>query len=838
MIREVRLRNFVSHSDSRLELKDGVNIFVGRNGAGKSSVIDAITYALFGKHTRGANSNLVRRGSPEGRVEVTFDVGGRRYLAARRVGADGGLIECVLKELTETGPRTLVAGERRQYDESMSQKVASVIGLDYQKMRVATIVQQGELDSIVTEYSPRQMKELINDMIGIGSLDQAYENAREVLEGFRTRLRGECLNYDDRTLGDLEGRLSQDDRDRRRREGELSEISEKLLALEGREASLSQRLRALEEVRKKTFQLQEKKGGLYEHVKQVRKRLLQEVEETEGMVPEALSRLEVAAKKEEMEREWGEIERQEEELNGKMNELSSLLGELKAMDVEELRREVAEVSRKLGKLEREVSRLEEEMKELESMERPGERKELEGRRVRLQEIRARLENEMGEIRGKLRDYRKIEETGVCPTCDSEIEPEDIGLRITRKEEEERRKEEERRAVGEELERVEGLLRELDRYERAQEKLDERRKRKEEAEEEMKELQRKKEKVEAELAAALQKASSLPTIEMEHGKVKEKLEELKAKKKEMEGKRKEVLEAEAWLKENGILGVEDVKVLQAKAEELKDKLEAIPEEPMVATLESLRVDEYSSELVAQVMRLEEETKGFREEEYEEMKVELERRVRPEKEALLREKGEVEGEVRRLVKEMEELVEAKRKIEVAAKYVQLFEKIRSNVYNRDGAVATSLRSWALKEIERRASDYVRLFSMGISSIRLEERKRVVEMACYGGSGKREVGSMSGGEKVAVALALRFAMANLMGKGRTDFIILDEPTTHLDVERRKYLVELISGLNRAQEEGLTLLNQVIVITHDEEVFEGSEVNGLFRFEVTPGGSVVSAG
>ena len=52
MIKSIELVDFLSHSDTKLEFKDGVTIFVGDNGAGKSSVIDAITYALFGEHTR------------------------------------------------------------------------------------------------------------------------------------------------------------------------------------------------------------------------------------------------------------------------------------------------------------------------------------------------------------------------------------------------------------------------------------------------------------------------------------------------------------------------------------------------------------------------------------------------------------------------------------------------------------------------------------------------------------------------------------------------------------------------------------------------------------------
>ena len=157
--------------------------------------------------------------------------------------------------------------------------------------------------------------------------------------------------------------------------------------------------------------------------------------------------------------------------------------------------------------------------------------------------------------------------------------------------------------------------------------------------------------------------------------------------------------------------------------------------------------------------------------------------------------------------------------------MFEKIRGDVYNRDGVLATSLRSWALKEPSRSASDYIRSFGIGLSELQVKEQKHDVNIECYSASGVAAVRSMSGGEGVAIALALRFAMARLMGKGMVDFIALDEPTTHLDEERKRSLVRLVTEFN--SDERRSSLNQIIVITHDREIFEDSEVNAVFQFQ-----------
>ena len=133
MIDNVGLVNFISHKETSIPLEDGVNVFIGANGAGKSSVMDAITYALYGEHTRDSASNILRRGAAGGSVSVKFSIGSTQYLAERRFGQGGRLDSATLRELAPS-PRLIVAGERRQYEESMSREVTKFFGVDYEKM--------------------------------------------------------------------------------------------------------------------------------------------------------------------------------------------------------------------------------------------------------------------------------------------------------------------------------------------------------------------------------------------------------------------------------------------------------------------------------------------------------------------------------------------------------------------------------------------------------------------------------------------------------------------------------------------------------------------------------
>lgn len=164
--------------------------------------------------------------------------------------------------------------------------------------------------------------------------------------------------------------------------------------------------------------------------------------------------------------------------------------------------------------------------------------------------------------------------------------------------------------------------------------------------------------------------------------------------------------------------------------------------------------------------------------------------------------------------------------------MLEKIRSHVYNRDGMVGMSLRSWALATMSKKASEYASLFNVGISRIELAEKARDIAIICYGKNGEVDMDSLSGGEKVAVALAVRLGIAYMMGSSKLDFVILDEPTTHLDEERRRAFVKIISAAFR---EGADPLAQLVIITHDADIFEDSEVDSIFRFSMTSDGSQV---
>jgi exonuclease SbcC len=139
--------------------------------------------------------------------------------------------------------------------------------------------------------------------------------------------------------------------------------------------------------------------------------------------------------------------------------------------------------------------------------------------------------------------------------------------------------------------------------------------------------------------------------------------------------------------------------------------------------------------------------------------------------------------------------------------------------------------LNSISIKASEYLSVLNTKIQRIALSEKTRDVSIACHSKTEVLELESLSGGEKVSVALALRLGMANLLGSSNLNLMILDEPTTHLDAERKKSLVEVLaqlSGIGKSQ-----TLMQFLIITHDAEIFENEYVGQIYEFKSTEEGS-----
>jgi len=326
------------------------------------------------------------------------------------------------------------------------------------------------------------------------------------------------------------------------------------------------------------------------------------------------------------------------------------------------------------------------------------------------------------------------------------------------------------------------------------------------------------------------------------KIKEKqilLSEIsKLNKEEMEVKRKEknIISAERTLLNYDFDISDSTDTLEHKLENLKKDHQTISKlkfDTLVnIDLSAYKLDEYSANLIDIIQNMRNDVIEVDLDSYQQKKL-TKNKLSVEMVNIHNQKAVLEKTVVDIQRENSEFRSLISELSSASKFISDLENIRSMVFNRDGIVSSSLRTRALSLISAKASEYINIFNVGLSRITLIEKPREIKVLCYGKRGEIDTISLSGGEKVAVSLAIRMGIAFLMGSSKIDFIILDEPTTNLDEERRRSFVKIISDVFS---KGVSPLAQMIIITHDEEIFENSEVEQVYKFKMTEKGSSVS--
>jgi len=690
MIRNVELVNFLSHSDTKLEFDSGATVFVGENGAGKSSIIDAITFSLFGEHTRKNNKGLIRRGANQGFAKIEFSANGKNYQAIRKIDSKGTLT-AQFTENVNGKYSTIAEGERKQFGESMTKHVEEAFAMDFEKLQIASIVQQGELNSII-KAKPKEFKELLNAIIGIDKLDTALASMRTVQKEFRSSIQ-EKLGYDDTQIQLIENKITES-------KNELDNAQPKLedLAKEKKEQELliSKLEKQIQDDSSKQSQLKDletRKKEWQEYAMEIIKSIKKEVTEKEEIVNECKPCFAVSKNKDKIESE------------------------------------IKNIQKNLTTIELELS-------------------ELEKKQVRLEEHE--------ELAEKL-----VLKDGKCPVCDSTVDH-------------------------------------------------------------LKPLFQKKH------------------IEDELNVIEKKVVELENKKEELEQNNVSFThDLEESKKAETILSTYKIKnesQLDEISAEIKAKVKQMQKIPLTIIPGQLigvaNLDSHAKTIYESIVSLEKSTSGFDQQEFlKNMEYRTDSMARLSR--IDQEYGEISGKIKYAKLELEKLGSTLTELKHVEGYVTELERIEENVYNRDGPVGKSLRSWSLEIISQKASDYLEKLNTKIQRISLSEKTRDVNISCYSRNTTLDIESLSGGEQVSVALALRLGMSHLLGASNLNFMILDEPTAHLDGERRKSLVNVLSQLTNLKEDSSM---QFIIITHDAEIFDDSSVENIYKFESNPNGTVIS--
>ncbi|MCJ2554725.1 MAG: SMC family ATPase [Candidatus Thermoplasmatota archaeon] len=413
VIEEVEMKGFMRYlrrTRPPITFPETFTAITGPTGAGKTSILDAITFALYKRSTRTdlravTISEIVQ---PGGHARVAFRQGGARYEVGRGLDASGTSYLTVQrdgKHLRGTIPE-------------LEALIEDIIGLDYDGFRNSTFVRQEEMKELGAA-SPSKRLEVFQKLFRLETFERAAGTAKERLDGVLARIegtagesrtlrdqvarlpdrRGEAASFEElvatqrQALQDVEEQLTSLKEEFVRSEAEHEAYLQTRGRREEHQATLAELERRLEGKRSGQGSLpglQEQMGTLEREVEALRK----EEDDVKALLEKhhsfTILSTEIQAAEDRLRDAEGEATKVENELDRKVGDAEARLATLStAMGVEE----AFGLLRQEGSLEERVHRIDQEMKWLaeqrDLLERLG-REQEESRRT-LQTVRRKTE---------------------------------------------------------------------------------------------------------------------------------------------------------------------------------------------------------------------------------------------------------------------------------------------------------------------------------------------------------------------------------------------------------------------------------------------------------------
>ncbi|MHA1770712.1 MAG: AAA family ATPase [Candidatus Thorarchaeota archaeon] len=184
MLSKLRLQNFRVFEDETFDFTEGVTAIVGPNGSGKTTILEAIEFALFRKTKRKEKdlkfAEVIRHGAKHARVTLTFTApaNNRIYSVKRTIFIDRS--EAELKDITS---KQIVASMVTQVDN----EIIKLLGMDRDTFAALTYVRQGDIDKL-SRLSPKKKRETLRNMMGLGIYSDIESRARKKVREYQTQL--------------------------------------------------------------------------------------------------------------------------------------------------------------------------------------------------------------------------------------------------------------------------------------------------------------------------------------------------------------------------------------------------------------------------------------------------------------------------------------------------------------------------------------------------------------------------------------------------------------------------------------------------------------------------
>lgn len=819
----------------------------GPNGAGKSSLLDAITWSLFG-YARRRDESIINNASEAAEVVFQFDYEGNRYQVQRsnprnKTSQLEFQIQTPAGEWKPLTERTLRDTQAR---------IEETLRMDYETFINASFFLQGKADQF-TQQRPGDRKRILAGILGL----DIWETYRRGAVNARKQIEGEIAVVDGR-LAEIEAELKEEDQRReslQKLEKDLEQLGELRSAQEANLENVRQLVTRVQEQKKNVqalkAQVEEAQAARHTTSSRLQARRAEKEQFDQVLARAAEIRSDYQAwqaAQAELER-WEEVagrfREQEKKRQGPLLEIQAARARLE-QEQKSLQSHAAQVSQAQAELENlaeEQKQVQTEVKSLETLlaDQSAAEQSLEQARQELAAARAEnpvLRSQMLELRERINQLQEVE-GALCPLCGQPLSEAERQSLIQELEAQGKEMGDRYRANQSLLETADSTVRELEKQVARYKEL----------QEEQRQQTRRLDQISARQQPLEQAVKEWETVAAD--RLEAVLGALQAETFALEA-RQQLAEIDAQLKETGYDAAAHDQVRQQVnagrqvAEDLRmlERAEAAVE-PLLREIGELEQQQTEQENTLATRQEAYETEAEKLVQAEEKLPDLQKAERElldvqERENRLRMQF---GAAQQRVLVLEDLKERRNSYqeqrEQLARRVSRYKQLE-RAFGKDGVPALLIEQ-ALPQIEARANEILDRLSDGAMTVRFvtqaeykdqrrDDLRETLDIQISDSAGVRDYEMYSGGEAFRVNFAIRLALSEVLARragARLQMLVIDEGFGSQDALGRQRLVEAINLIRDD-------FAMILVITHIDELKDVFPV----RIEVSksPAGSQVA--
>jgi exonuclease SbcC len=444
----LKMRNFMCYRDNVPALDfTGIHLacISGDNGNGKSAIIDAITWALWGKARANSDDDLIHSTQSEMEVEFEFNVSDQLYRIIRKRARpkkkkSAGQSSLELQISSGDGFRPITGNTIAQ----TQQEIIDILHMDYDTFINSAYLRQGHADQF-TRQAPAKRKEVLGNILGLSVYDDLEDNAKELVKRYEV----DTIQLEN-AIAEINAELEQKPTIETELEQAQKTLADVAATAQEKETSfneLRQKKEAMDIKRTQLDEIQERLNTSGSNIQrweeqekqhQVRIKQYEEIISRKADIDAGYAEY-IAIKKtvDELERtfrQWVSLERQKEQIERKIEQAKNELLKEHAV-IESIIREQDRKTQDLPELKSQLSQAQERLLKIGESETDIRRKEQSAQDIQsrisfLNAENTRLEREIGEVAEKLDLIEKHISTHTeakCPLCERELTKEGLEL---------------------------------------------------------------------------------------------------------------------------------------------------------------------------------------------------------------------------------------------------------------------------------------------------------------------------------------------------------------------------------------------------------------------------